>query len=255
MSARPLEAPSHHARRCREAAGAALAVALGLHAALMMAFGVAALAGLLAAPPGASAELSPHRAFALVEPPAGYGDGELSGPAARARLRRRILESRSLTPAQKRRRLAELAERARHLDAETVGEIGAHLGLEAGAYRPRPDAPEGPFDHADATLEDIEAVTGEEGQPGYRVTLVDRAGRTFSFEAYGEEAKAYEAAHRVFRMAAENPGLKRILDQLVKPYLADQQRGGAASTPPPSRAAPSGGEGADATAPAGTEQE
>lgn len=127
------------------------------------------------------------------------------------------------------------------VSAESANEIAEYLGYEAAEYVPRDPAPEGTFQFADAIIYDLEKAQYEDGTPTYRLTMVDRAGRTYAFIPLKEEMDPaqYDRLYDVFQAAKRNPALMVIVRRMLMPMVIKfrrskgQQDAGAAQPPPP----------------------
>ncbi|NQT52527.1 hypothetical protein HQ576_10770, partial [bacterium] len=76
--------------------------------------------------------------------------------------------------------------------------------------------------------------------PTYRMTMVDRAGRTYTFlVAPGVEAAQFDRLFRVFELSRDNPQLRIIVRQMVMPMLGRLYRDAQAEVAPPRRRSPS----------------
>ncbi|MAE65947.1 MAG: hypothetical protein CMJ18_16875 [Phycisphaeraceae bacterium] len=88
---------------------------------------------------------------------------------------------------------------------------------------PNPDA-KGTFDSDSATIHDIRRVETDDG-PIYRWTFVDAEGRTIeSLRRESEMMSEDLLLCRTFDMARSNPGLRRVLDVVLKVAEDDESK-------------------------------
>ncbi|MBI1335527.1 MAG: hypothetical protein GC164_01040 [Phycisphaera sp.] len=123
---------------------------------------------------------------------------------------------------------AQVAQVERNLDAlnkidgasvrQMAEAIESAMGVQKNGRKYEPDpAATGSFDHETALLYDIAPHTLDDGSPGYRYTLVDKDGRSMTYDtSAGEMTKADLNAARIFDMARQNPQLKPLLDSVRK---------------------------------------
>ena len=142
---------------------------------------------------------------------------------------------------------------SRGVSTDSAREIADYLGYQAADFVPRTPQPPGDFDHDDAIIYDLAKTRHADGSPTYRITLVDRAGHTFTFLLPpGDDASAYDHLYQVLEAARQNPALMVILRRMALPMAtrlarsADRQRKaplrpqqpGAQPPPPPAPAPP-----------------
>jgi len=132
------------------------------------------------------------------------------------------------------------------VSAESAREIADYLGYQGGDYVPRKPPPPGHFDFDDCILFDLVKAKWTDGSPTYRVTMVDKAGRSHVFLVPpGESPASYDSFYRLLQTAKRNPSLRIILRRMVLPLTsklarAARQRSRPKPVEPPASATPAG---------------
>jgi hypothetical protein len=141
--------------------------------------------------------------------------------SAKTLIGRRTQELQGLSEEERLRRLNEAVGKAGVVREKSVGEIAGLMGVDPSHYQPKKNPPPGPFDFDTATVHALEKIRNEKGEPGYRITFVDRAGRTLEGEEFGPATRTWDTLYNVLKMAKENPAFGALYHQLVKPMLAE----------------------------------
>jgi hypothetical protein len=141
-------------------------------------------------------------------------------------------------------KLKNLSKRADKYSQSSVKAIGAFLGADSTLNQPKKNPPKGEFSFKSASLEGIEKIYKDKNNEanknikenngiadadkkkvasakeyGYKVTLVDKDGRTTSFDVWGKNVRQYDAMHSTFQMMEKSPALKAVYHQILKPML------------------------------------
>ncbi|MFW6164116.1 MAG: hypothetical protein ACODAJ_15215, partial [Planctomycetota bacterium] len=116
--------------------------------------------------------------------------------------------------------VAKVKALGRAVSSESVNEIADYMGYQATEYQPRDPPPEGPFQFHDAIIYDLEKVRRDDGTSTYRLTMVDRAGRTHSFVLPKEYDPAqYDRLYDIYQAAKQNPALMVIVRRMAMPLI------------------------------------
>lgn len=136
--------------------------------------------------------------------------------------------------------LSDAVQLTERVSTRSIQGVGDYLGFGRGEYVPKNPPPPGRFDFSDATHHSIEKATHDDGTPTYRLTLVDRAGRTLTFLIpKGEDLSGYHTLHRVMQAGRANPKLGLILHRMALPLLGRlRKKMQRPPTPRPRRPAP-----------------
>lgn len=136
--------------------------------------------------------------------------------------------------------MARADKLSRGVSAESAREIADYLGYQGGDYVPRKPPPPGHFDFDDCILYDLVKAQWPDGPPTYRVTMVDKEGRSHVFLVPpGENPASYDTFYTLLQTAKRNPSLRVILRRMVLPLTSKlvrsmrQQKRPAPRTPPP----------------------
>lgn len=146
---------------------------------------------------------------------------------------------------------------SRAVSKESANEIADYLGYQNAEFVPKTPRPKGGFDFNDSTIWDLVKAQADDGSATYRVTMVDRAGRTHTFLVPpDEDPSQYDTVYGMLQMARKNPAMGVIIRRMVLPMAArlagsvrDEERkaararlgprpGPATSVPPLPRPAP-----------------
>lgn len=161
-----------------------------------------------------------------------------------SKLRETIEEAvrkRAAEPGDPDQQLAKAKRLIGGVSAKSAREIAEFLAYQKdGEFVPKMPRPKGRFDFDDSVPYDIVRTAQPDGTPTYRITLVDRAGRTNTFLVGADDNPSqYDTLHRIFELSRDNPQLQVIVRRMVLPMLGNMRRGArAAAAPPPSRVPP-----------------